>query len=125
MNSLKLRIKWSKKQNDYIVFFPRLRDGGWILHRIIGKRTCTMLNSEENKKNETLTRICGVDWNKNISVFDIDFIKELELRGFDKTTLKFEVMIKLSELETRFPHLLTDLSDSEKIQLKKLLKNSE
>jgi hypothetical protein len=84
-----------------------------------------MLNSEENKKNETLTRICGVDWNKNISVFDIDFIKELELRGFDKTTLKFEVMIKLSELETRFPHLLTDLSDSEKIQLKKLLKNSE
>jgi hypothetical protein len=125
MNSLKLRIKWSKKENDYIVFFPRLRDGGWILHRIIGKRTCTMLNSEENKKNETLTRICGVDWNKNISVFDIDFIKELELRGFDKTTLKFEVMIKLSELETRFPHLLTDLSDSEKIQLKKLLKNSE
>ena len=123
MNLLKLRIKWSKKEDDFVVYFPRKADGGWILHYIIGKRKETSFkDSVSNDKN--WTRVCGLDWNPYISLFEVDFIGELVERGFDKTTLKFEVSIDLRRLKTDFSHLLDNLSPRDKKTLKAIAKKN-
>jgi hypothetical protein len=109
MNPFKLKIRWSNRDKDFIVTYPRKSDGSWILNRIIGKRTETGLVS--NYKDDVhATELCGVDWNENIKVYIIDFIAELESRGFDKASLKFEVTIDLNKIDEKFSHLLENSS---------------
>ena len=122
MNSLKLRIKWCKKEQDFVVYYPRKCDCGWIIYKILKPRKETSFKSETSKEDyPNWTLIGNVDSFQGMGLFEVDFIKELTERGYDKTTLKFEVQIDLNQLLTKFSHLLDDMSPREKVKLKKLL----
>ena len=130
MKNLKLKIYWSEKEQDFIVSYPRKGDSGWIIDRILGDRKTIRIKSNVTKKdNPELTYYSDIsvrdstfDWS-NRGVYDLNFIKELEDRGFDKKTLKFEVKIKLEELTGQFSHLIEKLSAKDKVKLNKILKS--
>ncbi len=64
---MKLTYKWSKKEKDFIIHYPRSCDG----HLLFG-----FFEGYTNVK---------------------EFFKELEQRGYDLTTLKFEISEKETE----------------------------
>ena len=51
------------------------------------------------------------------SLLETDWIKELEERGYDKKTLKFEISISRHMLKAKFPHIYEDLTKEEKEKL--------
>jgi hypothetical protein len=119
--TFKLVIKWSKKENDYVVLFPRKGDGMFISNEIINKRLVRMLTESVNKEpdKECYSFFDSTD-NVNIGYYQYDWLKALDKRGFDLTTLKFEICIKKTELQNKFKHLWEDLSEKERNEVKKL-----
>ncbi len=67
----KLKIRWDKFENDFMIFYPKKCDG----HLAYG-----MLSSQHYSK-------FSDEWEKS-------FKEELEDRGYDLTTLKFEIQKK-------------------------------
>lgn len=66
MNDRKLRAKWSKREGDVMIYYPDKRDGA-MLSSLLSAPT---------------------------SIFPIGFLRGLEERGYDLTTLKFEITKK-------------------------------
>ena len=66
-----LLIRWSKKEEDFIVYYPKIQDGGFAIDHICGNACCIKHPG-----------------------FESTFIKELEKRGYDLKTLKFTIRKK-------------------------------
>ena len=79
-NPNKLSIKWSKREKDFIINYPRRCDGALISHVILSDRLGYCLPSNEHK------------YPRNFIIENL--VKELESRGYDITTLKFSVDLK-------------------------------
>lgn len=65
-----LKVNWSKKENDFMIHYPRSCDGNLIQDFLFGKRYA--FNGIKEK----------------------DIREELEKRGYDLTTLKFSIKRK-------------------------------
>jgi nitrate reductase beta subunit len=75
----KLRVKWSKKENDFLIYYPRKCDGHLINDRLLGSRLIYNMFKESK-------------YEKEISLVD-----ELERRGYNLKTMKFEISLKDEE----------------------------
>lgn len=73
-NNITLKARWSKKQKDIIYSFPRKCDGAYL------NRIFTQKNENDFINNPPL-------------VLPTSLYEELERRGYDLTTLKFEVRL--------------------------------
>lgn len=73
MNRNKLVVFWSKREQDFLIRYPRSCDGSLAYGHFCAKR---------------LRRAPGETppWD-----FDPSFVKELEARGYDTQTLRFSV----------------------------------
>lgn len=72
-----LYIRWSKKERDYLIYFPRACDGHYI--------------------NSMLTRDWPYrDWKEEGGPirYENNLLQELDKRGYDLTTLKFSIQKK-------------------------------
>ncbi|PRY38493.1 hypothetical protein CLV58_109220 [Spirosoma oryzae] len=76
MTDNKLRVKWSKREKDFMGYYPLGISTKSDLHYLFWK------------------------------VINDDLRKELEERGYDLTTLKFEVTVDPTKRPDRFPTLL-------------------
>ena len=73
-----LKVFWSKKENDLIIQYPRKCDGA-LMNYIFGDiLTWGGINGKEK------------GWS-NYETFN--FLEELIKRGYDKTTIKFQVKL--------------------------------
>ena len=72
MNRNKLVAFWSKKEKDFLFRYPSSPDG----HLLYG-----LLCADRQR----------YDYIDKTVVFDPSFVKELERRGYDTTTLRFSV----------------------------------
>jgi len=70
-----LRLKWSKRENDVMIDYPRSCDGHYVHYMLGCKRydhdPITKTRKEENS-----------------------FFEELDKRGYDLTTIKFSIQWK-------------------------------
>lgn len=78
-----LKVKWSKRENDFMIYYPRRCDGALIQQKLFSQE---MLFDFDKYSDKTFN---GMPYK-----MEDDFIKELEKRGYDKTTLKFEIKLK-------------------------------
>lgn len=76
-----LKVKWSKRENDFMIHYPRKCDGGFINGKLFNQRL--IFDYLKHCKGDPRP------YNE-----EADFIEELERRGYDKTTLKFEIKLK-------------------------------
>lgn len=74
-----LKVKWSKREEDLIIKYPRRCDGA-LINYLFGD----------------ILRWAGIDGKDKgwLNYETFNFLKELEKRGYDLTTLKFEVKLK-------------------------------
>ncbi|XZH78899.1 hypothetical protein ACSW8S_18695 (plasmid) [Clostridium perfringens] len=81
MKENKLRARWSKREKDIVVTYPR------------GIQT-----------------VCDCNYLFS-NVFNDDFVEEIKARGYDITTLKFEIKVdeKGERFEKKFPSLSKEL----------------
>ena len=86
-NERTLKVYWSKKENDFMVQYPRKCDGSLIQFKLFHQNMIFDLIKYN-------TETC---YDRQILPYkmELDLIKELVKRGYDKTSLKFE--IKLNE----------------------------
>lgn len=118
MNKIKLRIKWSKRENDFMIHYQSKPTGSFISDllkpwKLVHPTSlCQSCVSDTTKISDTYAGALG-----SYSLLEIDWIKELEARGYDKKTLKFEISIDVSKLREKFPHVYESLTEAEKRQL--------
>lgn len=81
-----LKVYWSDDEKDFMIQYPRRCDGAFVQGKLFHPNMIFDLI-----KFNTETR-----YNLNILPYktEDDFIEELERRGYDKTTLKFEIKLK-------------------------------
>jgi hypothetical protein len=81
-----LKIFWSKKENDFMIQYPRRCDGSFIQFKFFHRQ---MIFDLIKYNTETIR-------NSNVLPYDKenDFIEELEKRGYDKKSMKFEIRLK-------------------------------
>jgi hypothetical protein len=77
----KLMYRWDKKQHDFLFYFPRRCDGA-LVHNIFASKQMHVPIGNYNKR-------AG-----DAIVWEPSFLEELEKRGYDTTTLRFEVSLK-------------------------------
>lgn len=75
----KLSIIFDKRQKDFVVKYPRKSDGNLAINTICGDILKHVMPMEKEPP-------------FNFKVFN--FIEELEMRGYDITTLKFSCELK-------------------------------
>jgi hypothetical protein len=75
----KLVVFWSKRERDFMFRYPRSWDGGYA-HTVFCSERPRVVWGDELKANGGFP----IAW-------DPSFVKELEARGYDTTTLRFEV----------------------------------
>jgi len=118
MNKIKLRVVWSKKENDFMIYYPRKADGSFI-HQLVKAwqmvHPASLIDSFLDRSTKEARHYRGSLG--KYSLLETDWIKELEERGYDKTTLKFEISISRHMLKTKFPHIYEDLTKEEKEKL--------
>ena len=73
----KLTVRWSKREKDLVFSYPAKCDGSLAHYMFCGKR----MHANFHKSHEN-----PFPWD-----FDALFVKELEKRGYDLTTLKFSI----------------------------------
>lgn len=78
----KLVVFWSKREKDFLIRYPRSCDGHLAYGVFCSERRRP--NYQRNAENPT-------PWE-----WDPSFVKELEARGYDTTTLRFSVQRKAS-----------------------------
>ncbi len=79
-NENKLSLIYDKKQQDFLVRYPRKCDGALVIHHLVGNILTYKFPDKET--------IYPYNWVSE------NFIKELENRGYDITTLKFSIELK-------------------------------
>lgn len=88
MSERTLKVKWSKKENDLLISYPRRSDGA-LMNYVLGD---TMKWGGIDGKEK--------GW-QNYEVFNL--VEELKKRGYDITTLNFSIKLKdepISKTET-------------------------
>lgn len=74
-----LKLKWSKRDNDFKVYFPKSCDGSFLYSAFSDR---LLYSHEKALKGDRFP-------------FETEnLIKQLEERGYDKTTLKVEIKLK-------------------------------
>lgn len=78
-----LKVRWSKKENDLLITYPRRSDGA-LMNYLFGD----------------ILRWAGIDGKDKgwLNYETFNFLKELKERGYDLTTLKFEVRLNADAL---------------------------
>ena len=76
-----MRLIWSKKQKDFVVKYNRKCDGNLVLNHILGD----------------ILRFDLMKYGKEIPYTSFNFKDELEKRGYDLTTLKFSIDLKINK----------------------------
>lgn len=79
MKQNKLRYRWSKRERDFMIHYPRKCDG----HLLHGFFTCDATYYLNDFGNKLIKNLIGKH-----------FLEELDKRGYDLTTLKFEITLK-------------------------------
>ena len=103
-----------------MIYYPRRCDGSFIhglLKPLQMVHPTALIDSFLDRTTKEANHYRGALG--KYSLLETDWIKELEERGYDKTTLKFEISIKTSELFSKFSHLWDELTEAEKEALKK------
>jgi len=80
INKNKLSLIWDKKQKDFVVKYPRNCDGSLVLYHLL--TDVPHYSIEKEFKKDFPYR----EW--------YNFKKDLEERGYDIKTLRFEVTLK-------------------------------
>lgn len=114
MRKIKLLIKWSKKEKDFIVYFPTKASGNFFLEILKPWKNLRLKGVSQLNKNES---VYYQDSHNNFQIIQEDWLKELKDRGFDPKTFKAEISIDLSQLKEKFPHIYDNLSEKEKQKL--------
>ena len=70
----RLSVRWNKKEDDHLVRYPSGPDGHLAAHIFFGDRVVPNYEPDGPRVN-----------------FDPSFVKQLELRGYDLKTLRFQV----------------------------------
>lgn len=118
---LKLRVTWSKKEKDFVIHYPRSADGHYIHSFLLSKVLISRLKKDKiDQTNKNYTFHDNASWNTNFALYNFDWIKELGERGYDLTTLKFEVTISKDQLQSQFDHLWDDLTSNQKKEVIRL-----
>ena len=78
-NPNRLLLIFDKRQNDFIVKYPRRCDGALAINHLCGDILKHVMPNEKNPP-------------FNFRVFNL--VEELERRGYDTTTLKFSIELK-------------------------------
>lgn len=81
-NENKLSVIYDKRQNDFVVKYPRRCDGTLAIHHLVSNILEWRLPTKESGKTYPH------NWEET------NFIKELEKRGYDTKTLKFSIELK-------------------------------
>lgn len=85
MKETTLAIKWSKREKDLMIHYPRSCDGSLIMHHICNDVLRFDFHKwHDDKFKNTLS--------PPYEVFNLK--QELEKRGYDITTLKFSIELK-------------------------------
>ena len=122
MNKIKMKIKWCKKEKDYVVFYKSKPDGGTFIEMIKPEKFLTYSSHDyygSDPRFKELDAIIddrflnGVTW----KLYEHDIIKDLESRGYDPKTLKLEISIDPKQLKEKFPNVYNDLTLAEKTKL--------
>ena len=79
-NEKKLSVIFDKRQDDFVVKYPRSCDGALAIHHLVNDTLEYRIPSKEK------------EYPHNFEV--TNFIKELEKRGYDIKTLKFSIQLK-------------------------------
>ena len=79
-NENKLSVIWDKRQKDFVVKYPRRCDGAFAIHHLCNDSLKWIMPNKEK----------GYPHNYEIE----NFVKELEARGYDLTTLRFSIELK-------------------------------
>lgn len=75
-----LSVKWSKREKDFIINYPRSCDGHLIVDALLSDRLRYCIPNEKTR------------YPLNYEVENLK--KELELRGYDLTTMRFSIKLK-------------------------------
>jgi hypothetical protein len=93
----KLVIKWSKKEEDFVIHYPNKADGSFMSSLIRPWRQLCMTSMKHHFVNPEF----GGHWTEVSyyrlpmdTVIEMDWIKELDRRGYDTKTLKIEIKKK-------------------------------
>ena len=119
MKKMKLIIKWSNKENDFMIYYPSRADGHFMTQflkpwKYIHPRA--LIGSFiDRKTTKEVTAYQGAIG--SYALLEDDWIAELVERGYDKKTLKFEISIDPQQLKNKFPHIYEELSEEEKEEL--------
>lgn len=108
---LKLSVKWSDKEDDFVISYPRSSDGHFIHCHLMSKQ---IISSTIKDPEEFTTLREKASWNGNFGYFDFDWLKALKSRGFDLKTFKFEITIDKDVFQEKFSHIWKDLTEKEK-----------
>lgn len=85
-----LKIEWSKKENDFMVYYPSGPDGHYIHGAFFGRRLGIGAGGEPTRP--VVGHYTGLP---NILIIEeLGLKEELEARGYDLTTLKFSIKKK-------------------------------
>lgn len=75
----RLIVRWDKRQRDFVIHYPRKCDGHLANNRIFSEWVTTGGTAET--------------WLE--CKFEPSFADELKARGYDMTTLRFEIKLKM------------------------------
>lgn len=115
MQKITLKVKWSKKENNFVVCYPRKQDGAYLIGQLIHSRICHQLRIDNKHELGPTDKFL---WNEDdYTFFEHNFIKELENRGYDITTFSFSIQIDPLKLKSNFPHIYETLTKKEKKKL--------
>lgn len=81
-NENKLSVIFDKRQNDFVVKYPRSCDGALAMHHLVNDTLEWRLPTKES----------GKEYPHNFEI--TNFIKELDKRGYDTSTLRFSIELK-------------------------------
>lgn len=81
-NENKLSVIYDKRQKDFVVKYPRRCDGILAMHHLVNDKLEWRFPTKDN----------DLQYPHNYEM--TNFIKELERRGYDTSTLKFSIKLK-------------------------------
>jgi len=81
-NKNKLSVIYDKRQKDFVVKYPLKCDGSLAMDHLLGDKLVYKIPKDES----------NYPFNYEVT----NFIKELDKRGYDTTTLKFSIELKKS-----------------------------